>query len=48
MNIGNRDWTALPSANPVYISRVDSFLDIAFQKTAQGQEIFCLAKVFGL
>lgn len=46
MNIINKDWMALPRASPTYISGVDSFLDLAFQKTAQGQEILCPCKLF--
>ncbi|XP_039134244.1 uncharacterized protein LOC120271636 [Dioscorea cayenensis subsp. rotundata] len=35
---------ALPRASGEYISGVDGFLDMAFQRTAQGQEILCPCK----
>ena len=33
-----------PKASMTYISGVESFLDLAFQKTSQGQEILCPCK----
>ena len=44
MNIINKNWMALPRASPTYISVVDSFLDLAFQRASQGQEILCPCK----